>query len=78
MQQVEIKAKEFFAMIKERQLSMWDVLQQMIDGEEKKIKFISDDGSLLMQYVLPKTLDKLKIDQKEFARLFAEQMEQLN
>lgn len=78
MQTITIKAKEFFTMIKSRELSMWDMLKEMIDGEEKQIVFIDENEQIMMQYILPKNVEQLKADQKEFAQLFAKQLSQSN
>lgn len=74
MQTIEIKAQAFFEKIREHQLSMWDLFEQMIDGKEKMILFLDDKEDMVMQYLLPSTKEKLKLDQEEFAQLFLERM----
>ena len=36
MKSVQIKAQDFFEILKLRDASMWDIFAQMIDGEEKE------------------------------------------
>lgn len=76
MQRIEIKAKAFFATIKGHDLSMWDMLAQLVDAEEQEIVFIGEEGDVLLRYILPTTMDKLKSDQKEFAKMLAEKIAQ--
>jgi hypothetical protein len=82
MQTIEIKAQAFFETffekIKEHQLSMWDLLEQMIDGNEKMVLFLDEKNNILMQYLLPATKEKLKLDQKEFAQLFQDRISNKN
>lgn len=78
MQTIEIKAQAFFEKIKERQLSMWDLLEQLIDGNEKTVLFLDEKDNVLMQYLLPATKEKLKLDQKAFAQLFRDRISNKN
>lgn len=78
MKTVEIKAKDFFEFLKQRNTSMWEVFAQMVDGEEKHIVFLNDDQSPLFNYQLPATLELLKQDQKIFAKKYAEKISQFN
>lgn len=77
MQQVTIQTKAFFEMIKSRDLSMWEVLGEMIDGEAKKISFVDESGNMMMEYLLPTNKEQLQKDQKEFADLLKGQLEKI-
>ncbi|HET8572571.1 MAG TPA: hypothetical protein VFL76_01755 [Edaphocola sp.] len=78
MQKIEIKAKAFFEKIKGHDLSMWDMLAQLIKDEEQEIVFTGEDGNVLLSYILPTNIGQLMSDQKAFAQLLAEQMAQRN
>jgi hypothetical protein len=78
MKTVEIKASSFFELLKLKGESMWDIFSQMIDGEEKLILFLNDEENGLFEYLLPKTLEQLKIDQKRFSEEYAEKIANLN
>lgn len=55
---------------------MWEIFSQIIDGEEKEIIFLDDEEKILFNYILPTTLDKLKEDQKVFAKEYADKIAQ--
>ena len=55
---------------------MWEIFTQMIDGEEREIIFLDDEEKILFNYILPTTLDKLKEDQKVFAKEYADKIAQ--
>ncbi len=78
MQRIEILAKPFFEKIKQFDLSMWDMMEQMIDGEEKEIIFLDENNKMMMRYVLPISKDRLKQDQAEFTAMLATQMANKN
>ena len=78
MQRIEIKAKAFFETIKGHDLSMWDMLAQLIKEEEQEIVFIGEEGNVLLSYILPTNIEQLKSDQKEFAQMLAEKIAQRN
>lgn len=78
MKCIQIKAKDFFDLLKQRDTSMWEVFSQMIDGEEKQIVFLNEDGTPLFDYKLPTTVELLKKDQKIFAKEYAEKIAQNN
>ena len=78
MQKIEIKAKAFFEKIKGHDLSMWDMLAQLIKDEEQEIVFIGEEGNILLSYILPTNVAQLKSDQAAFTQLLAEQMAQRN
>lgn len=76
MRRIEIQAKPFFEKIKGHNLSMWDMMAQMIGQDEKEIIFLDENGKLIFRYILPNTLEQLKKDQKEFAQILAEKIAQ--
>lgn len=78
MKMIEIKAGQFFELLKMKDTSMWEIFSQMIDGEEKEIIFLDDDEKVLFNYRLPVTLEKLQEDQKIFAKEYAEKLAQNN
>lgn len=78
MKSVTIVASSFFQLLKERDTSMWEILSQLVDGEEKEIVFVDDKKLPLFNYILPATIEKLKEDQKIFAKEFQEKIRQNN
>ena len=76
MKNIQITASLFFDLLKTRDTSMWEIFSQMIDGEEKEIVFMDDDGKVLFNYILPATQEKLEKDQKKFAKEYAEKLTQ--
>lgn len=78
MKNIQIKAKDFFELLKLRDTSMWEIFAQMVDGEEKEIVFLDEETKVLFSYVLPSTMEKLQEDQKIFAKEYAEKIAQNN
>lgn len=78
MKTIQIKANDFFELIKLKDTSMWEIFSQMIDGEEKEIIFLDEDEKILFSYILPENLEKLEEDRKTFAKEYAEKMSNLN
>ena len=78
MKNIQIKASQFFEMLKTADTSMWEIFSQMIDGEEKEIIFLDDEEKVLFNYILPKTLVKLNEDREKFAKEYAEKLSGLN
>ena len=78
MKTIQIKANDFFELIKLKDTSMWEIFSQMIDGEEKKIIFLDEDEKILFNYILPQNLEKLEEDRKTFAKEYADKMSNLN
>ncbi len=78
MKNIQIKAKDFFELLKIRDTSMWEIFAQMVDGEEKEIVFLDEEDKVLFSYVLPSTMEKLQEDQKIFAKEYAEKIAQNN
>lgn len=78
MKNIQIKAKDFFELLKQKDTSMWEIFSQMIDGEEKELIFLDENEKVLFNYILPKTLEQLKEEQKIFAKEYAEKISQFN
>ena len=78
MKTIEIKASQFFELLKLKDTSMWEIFSQMIDGEEKEIIFLDDEEKILFNYILPSSLEKLQEDQKVFSKEYAEKIAQNN
>lgn len=78
MQNITIKANDFFELLKLKDQSMWDVFAQMIDGEQKEIVFLNDQKQYLFHYILPKTIEKMQEDKVLFAKEYAEKLSGLN
>ena len=78
MKNIQIKASNFFELLKSRDTSMWKIFSQMIDGEEKEIIFLDDEEKVLFNYILPSTLEKLNEDREKFAKEYAEKLSGLN
>lgn len=78
MQNITIKANDFFELLKLKDQSMWDVFAQMIDGEEKEIVFLNDQKQYLFHYILPKTIEKMQEDKVLFSKEYAEKLSGLN
>ena len=78
MKTVQIKATEFFEMLKLRDTPMWEIFSQMIDGEEKELIFLDDEEKVLFSYVLPDSLEKLNEDREKFAQEYADKLSGMN
>lgn len=78
MQKIEIKAEQFFELLKLKDTSMWKIFAQMIDGNEKEIIFLDNEDKILFNYILPKDQEKLEEDRKEFSKQFADKLANLN
>ena len=74
MKKIQIQAAPFFELLKAKDTSMWEIFAQMIDGEEKELFFLDQNGGVLFSYVLPANAEKLEADRKEFSLLFAEKL----
>ena len=74
MKTIQIKANDFFELIKLKDTSMWEIFSLMIDGEEKEILFLNEEEKVLFSYILPNNLEKLEEDRKTFAKEYAEKM----
>lgn len=78
MKKIEIKAEQFFELLKLKDISMWSVFAQMIDGEEKEIIFLDNEEKILFNYILPSNPEKLEEDRKEFSKQFSDKLSSLN
>ncbi|WP_294304299.1 hypothetical protein [uncultured Chryseobacterium sp.] len=78
MQKIEIKADQFFELLKLKDTSMWEIFAQMIDGNEKEIIFLDHDNKILFNYILPSNPEKLEEDRKVFSKQFADKLANLN
>lgn len=78
MKAIQIKAKDFFELLKIKDTSMWEIFSQMIDGEEKEMIFLDEEDKVLFSYTLPENIEKLEEDRKKFAKEYAEKMSNLN
>ncbi|MDN3694132.1 hypothetical protein QWZ06_18540 [Chryseobacterium tructae] len=78
MQRIEIKAEDFFELLKLKDTSMWAIFSQMIDGNEKEIIFLDNENKILFNYILPADAEKLEEDRKEFSKQFADKLGSLN
>lgn len=78
MKKVQIKAGQFFELLKMKDCSMWEIFAQMIDGEEKEIIFLDDDEKLLFSYILPTKIEKLEEDRIQFSKEYADKLSGLN
>ncbi|WP_370897109.1 hypothetical protein [Chryseobacterium gossypii] len=78
MQIIEIKAEQFFELLKLKDTSMWEIFSQLIDGREKEIIFLDHDSKVLFNYILPSDQEKLEEDRKVFSKQFAEKLSGLN
>lgn len=78
MKSIQIKAKDFFDLLKLKDTSMWEIFSQMIDGEEKEIIFLDEKDKILFNYILPKNTEKLEEDRLAFSREYADKISGLN
>ena len=78
MQKIEIKADQFFELLKLKDTSMWEIFTQMIDGNVKEIIFLDNEDKILFNYILPSTPEKMEEDRKEFSKQFADKLANLN
>ncbi|MDY3351375.1 hypothetical protein PG593_10475 [Riemerella anatipestifer] len=78
MKIVHIKANDFFELLKLKDVSMWDIFAQMIDGEEKQLQFMDNNDEVLFSYNLPITKEQLQKDKAIFSKQYAEKLMQNN
>ncbi|MGC5744205.1 hypothetical protein [Chryseobacterium sp. NFX27] len=78
MQRIEIKAEQFFELLKIKGTSMWEIFSQMIDGNEKEIIFLDHEDKVLFNYILPVEQEKLEEDRKEFSKQFSDKLANFN
>ncbi|MBW7870006.1 MAG: hypothetical protein H3C39_02975 [Flavobacteriia bacterium] len=68
MKTIQIKADQFFEMLKNNGVSMWDLFRNMIDGDEKQLLFLDKDEKIIAEYILPKTVEELDDDLETFKK----------
>lgn len=68
MKTIQIKAYQFFEMLKNNGVSMWDLFRNMIDGDEKQLLFLDKDEKIIAEYILPKTVEELDDDLETFKK----------
>lgn len=78
MKTIQIKAEQFFELLRLKDTPMWEIFAQMIDGEEKEIIFLDNEDKLLFNYILPSNKEKLEEDRKEFSKQFSEKLANFN
>ncbi|SHF47790.1 hypothetical protein [Chryseobacterium sp. OV279] len=78
MQRIEIKAEQFFELLRLKDTPMWEIFAQMIDGNEKEIIFLDHEDKVLFNYVLPADKEKLEEDRKEFSKQFSDKLANFN
>lgn len=78
MKKIEIKAKQFFELLRLKDTSMWSIFSQMIDGEEKEMIFLDNEDKVLFNYILPDNKEKLEEDRIQFSKEFAEKQAHFN
>ena len=78
METIQIKATQFFELLKLKDCSMWEIFSQMIDGEEKEIIFLDDEDKILFTYVLPLNIDLMNEDRTKFSKEYADKLSGLN
>ncbi|MBT0550612.1 hypothetical protein [Riemerella anatipestifer] len=78
MKIVHIKANDFFELLKLKDVSMWDIFAQMIDGEEKQLQFMDNNNEVLFSYNLPTTTEQLQEDKAIFSKQYAKKLMQNN
>lgn len=78
MQRIEIKAEQFFELLKLKDTPMWEIFSQMIDGNEKEIIFLDNEDKVLFNYILPPDQEKLEEDRKEFSKQFSDKLANFN
>lgn len=76
MKIIQIKAAQFFELLKMKDTSMWEIFAQMISEEEQSLVFLNDKEEVLFIYQLPTNLEKLNEDQKTFSKEYAEKLQQ--
>ncbi|MCU7613223.1 hypothetical protein N0B16_02140 [Chryseobacterium sp. GMJ5] len=78
MQKIEIKADQFFELLRLKDVSMWEIFAQMITENEKELIFLDHEDKILFNYILPDNKEKLEEDRKEFSKQFSDKLNHLN
>lgn len=74
MKTIQIKADDFFELLKTHGVSMWDLFEQMIDGEEKHLFFLNKEQEVIANYILPTSVELLHEDQEVFKNSIADKL----
>lgn len=75
MKTIEINAKPFFDMLKNRETSMWSMFSEMLhEKEEQLVVFLDEDGKEIAHYILPTTQEQLQKDREVFAESFKQRL----
>lgn len=78
MKTVNIKAAEFFEMLRMNDTYMWQIFRQLQDGQPKLLRFLDPEEKVLFEYLLPATAEELAEDEKIFAKEYAEKISNFN
>ena len=78
MKTIQIKAAQFFELLKMKDASMWEIFAQMIDGEEKELIFLDEEEKILFNYILPTNIEKLNQDREKFSKEYSAKISGLN
>ena len=78
MKNIQIKATQFFELLKMKDTSMWEIFAQMMNSEEKEIIFLDDEDQVLFNYILPNNMEKLEQDREKFSKEYSEKISGLN
>ena len=78
MKTIQIKATQFFELLKMKDTSMWEIFAQMMNSEEKEIIFLDDEDQVLFNYILPNNMEKLEQDLEKFSKEYSEKISGLN
>ena len=78
MKTIQIKATQFFELLKMKDTSMWEIFAQMMNSEEKEIIFLDDEDQVLFNYILPNNMEKLEQDREKFSKEYSEKISGLN
>lgn len=72
---IEIQAKGFFELLKNRDMSMWSIFEEMINPEEEQlIIFKNEENESIAEYFLPTNKERLEEDRKLFSAYFKEKL----
>lgn len=77
IKKIHIKAKPFFDLLKQKNMGMWDVFAQLINGEKQWIIFTNEDDTVLFDYILPQDVKVLREQQKTFTEEFKKKIQGL-
>lgn len=78
MKTVDIKAAEFFELLRLNDTSMWEIFRKLQNGQPRLLRFLGPENQVLFDYLLPATAEELAEDEKIFAKEYAEKIANLN